>query len=264
MLYYFMIYSFLGWVIEVSYHAVTLGKVVNRGFLNGPICPVYGVGVSLVLLTVQGLGRRNIETSNPLVLFIIGIVLATGAELIAGYLLDKLFHARWWDYSKEKFNLGGYICLSFSLIWGLAIAFVLRVIQPVIALGVSRIPMTFAYISLTIFYIVFIVDIVLTTMSVLKLNKQLEQVANLKSALLLVSDNMSEVIGNETIKAMSVINDTKEKSTEKRAELERKLEDLKNDFTRHTLFGKGRLLRALPEIHHKKYDEIIRWIKERK
>ena len=202
MLFYFMIYSFVGWVIEVAYHAVTMGKVVNRGFLNGPICPVYGVGVSLVLVVMQGLARQNIETSNPLVLFAVGIVLATLAELVAGFLLDKLFHARWWDYSNEKFNLNGYICLSFSIVWGLAIAFVLRVVQPVVAGLVAKIPPVAGYIILAVLYIVFVIDIILTTLSVLKFNKQLEQMSDLRNAILKVSNGMSEVIASGAIRTL--------------------------------------------------------------
>ena len=114
---YFLIYSFGGWVVEVIFHAVALGKVINRGFLNGPVCPVYGFGVLSVfalLNTIQGSGRQMSDG----MIFVFGIVLATAVELVAGWLLDVCFHARWWDYSDIKWNLDGYICLPFSIIWG--------------------------------------------------------------------------------------------------------------------------------------------------
>ena len=244
MLFYFMIYSFAGWVIEVAYHAVTMGKVVNRGFLNGPICPVYGVG-------------------NPLVLFAVGIVLATLAELVAGFLLDKLFHARWWDYSNEKFNLNGYICLSFSIVWGLAIAFVLRVVQPVVAGLVAKIPPVAGYIILAVLYIVFVIDIILTTLSVLKFNKQLEQMSDLRNAILKVSDGMSEVIASGTIRTVSKFDESKEKVEERRAELEIKLEALRKDMTLHAFYGRGRILKAFPHLKHRRYGEIYEWLKSR-
>ena len=175
----FMIYSLLGWGIEVVYHAVTLGAVVNRGFLNGPVCPVYGCGVICVLGVIKKAGESmgysgNIETASPAVLFVVGITFATAVELIAGAALDKLFHARWWDYSREKFNYKGYICLRFSIIWGLIIAFVLRVIHPGIQSIVGLIPAGIGLIVLIIIYIVFVTDIILTTLAVLKLNKQLD------------------------------------------------------------------------------------------
>ena len=90
---YFLIYSFGGWVVEVIFHAVALGKVINRGFLNGPVCPVYGFGVLSVfalLNTIQGSGRQMSDG----MIFVFGIVLATAVELVAGWLLDVCFHAR--------------------------------------------------------------------------------------------------------------------------------------------------------------------------
>ena len=109
---YFLIYSFGGWALEVVYHAVACGKVINRGFLNGPVCPVYGFGVLSVFAminTIQGGGYLM----NDGMIFLFGVILATAVELIAGWLLDVCFHARWWDYSSKPLNLHGYICLEF-------------------------------------------------------------------------------------------------------------------------------------------------------
>ena len=110
---YFLIYSFGGWALEVVYHAVACGKVINRGFLNGPVCPVYGFGVLSVFAmmnTFQGSGYQL----NDGMIFLFGVILATAVELIAGWLLDVCFHARWWDYSNKPLNFHGYICLEFS------------------------------------------------------------------------------------------------------------------------------------------------------
>ena len=136
---YFLIYSFGGWVVEVIFHAVALGKVINRGFLNGPVCPVYGFGVISVfalLNTIQGSGHQMSDG----MIFVFGIVLATAVELIAGWLLDVCFHARWWDYSDKPFNFHGYICLEFSLIWGLAIVMVVKVFQKYVEAHASYTP----------------------------------------------------------------------------------------------------------------------------
>lgn len=125
---YFLIYSFGGWALEVVYHAVACGKVINRGFLNGPVCPVYGFGVLSVFAmmnTFQGSGYQL----NDGMIFLFGVILATAVELIAGWLLDVCFHARWWDYSNKPLNFHGYICLEFSLIWGVAILLVVKVFQ---------------------------------------------------------------------------------------------------------------------------------------
>ena len=116
---YFLVYSFGGWVVEVIFHAVALGKVINRGFLNGPVCPVYGFGVLSVfalLNTIQSGGHQMSEG----MIFVFGFVLATAVELIAGWLLDVCFHARWWDYSDKPLNFHGYICLLSAVGFGVA------------------------------------------------------------------------------------------------------------------------------------------------
>ena len=266
----FMIYSLLGWGIEVVYHAVTLGVVVNRGFLNGPVCPVYGCGVICVLGVIKKAGESmgysgNIETASPAVLFVVGITFATAIELIAGAALDKLFHARWWDYSREKFNYKGYICLRFSIIWGLIIAFVLRVIHPGIQNIVGLIPSGIGLIVLVIIYIVFVTDIILTTLAVLKLNKQLDALDELQKSILLISDGMSEVIGTGTIKTVEKLETGKELAKgeyeQKKQKLEELLAHLEKSIMYNKMFGIGRLLRAFPDMKHSKYQDIIDQIK---
>ena len=110
---YFLIYSFLGWCVEVAYAAVTRGKLVNRGFLNGPVCPIYGFGMLALLFALTPL------LDNNLLLFVGGVIIPSAIELAGGWLLYRLYHTRWWDYTDRPFNVGGFICLEFSLYWGL-------------------------------------------------------------------------------------------------------------------------------------------------
>ena len=98
---YFLFYSFCGWVLEVIFHAAALGRIVNRGFLNGPICPVYGFG-ALAVFSLTGYLQQSELYLNDFSLFVSGVLLATLVELIAGWLMDKCFHARWWDYSEAS------------------------------------------------------------------------------------------------------------------------------------------------------------------
>ena len=98
----FFVYGFLGWCTEVAYAAAKQGKFVNRGFLNGPICPVYGIGVGVV---VQFL--TPVE-NNLVLLYISSTILVTVIEGITGFLLEKIFHNKWWDYSEQPLNIGGY------------------------------------------------------------------------------------------------------------------------------------------------------------
>lgn len=273
MLWFFAIYSMIGWVIEVSFHAVTLGKVVNRGFLNGPVCPVYGTGVLAVLIVLYEVGNLTntdtyVSSTSSLLLFAIGIIFATLVELIAGFILDKLFHARWWDYSDRRFNLHGYICLEFSIIWGLAIAFVLRVIQPFFEYIVTIIPIIIGRISMWIFYSIFVCDVILTVLSVLKMNRELAELEELQASILRISDGMSEVVAGTTFKAMEKIGEESAELEEKkellqasaddkRRELEARLEHLEKHFLYNSLFGMGRLFAAFPNMKHHTHARVV-------
>lgn len=127
---FFLVYAVIGWVTEVIYQAVSKGIVVNRGFLNGPICPIYGFGSLFVILLVKALGLDHSSFTSDLKVFLLGMLLSTMLELVGGYALLKIFHARWWDYTSKPFNYHGYICLEFSIIWGFGILVVVRRIQP--------------------------------------------------------------------------------------------------------------------------------------
>lgn len=109
----FLVYSALGWVLETVVCAFRYQKFVNRGFLNGPICSIYGVAVLLMSVFLQDL------QGNWLFLFIGCTVTATVVELLGGLALEYFGDGRWWDYSGRRFHLGGYICLESSLLWGI-------------------------------------------------------------------------------------------------------------------------------------------------
>ena len=110
----------LGWCLEVCFCTINTGQFVNRGFLNGPVCPIYGFGMVLVIVALTGF------SGNLPALFLGGMVLTSAIELAGGWALKKLFHTSWWDYSDQPFNIGGYICLKFSLAWGLCVVVVMR------------------------------------------------------------------------------------------------------------------------------------------
>ena len=133
---YFFVYGFLGWCIEVSYATTKQRKFVNRGFLNGPICPIYGVGVTVVVYFLTP------YKDNLILLYALSTVLVTVLEGITGYLMDKIFHHKWWDYTNQPLNIGGYVCLIFSLVWGVACVLIVRVIHPVIHKILTFIPHT--------------------------------------------------------------------------------------------------------------------------
>lgn len=109
---FFFIYSFIGWVWESCYVSVRKRRWVNRGFMHGPMLPLYGSGALTVLISTIGV------RDNPALIFLLGMLAATLLEYITGLAMERLFHVRYWDYSGQKLNLHGFICVSSSLCWG--------------------------------------------------------------------------------------------------------------------------------------------------
>lgn len=222
---YFMIYSFLGWVLEVVYHAVGQGLVVNRGFLNGPVCPIYGVGVILIFTLAELVYEGGVEATQTIVLFAGGVVFATAVELFGGWALDKLFHARWWDYSNEPFNLHGYICLKFSLLWGLAIVFVVRVLHPFIAAhSAAMIPEKYGWPVLAVLGAAYLADIIVTVAIIIGLNKRITELDDMRANMRTVSDNLSEVLGKGGLMTAQRIENGQVQAALAKAELAEKME----------------------------------------
>ena len=282
---YFLIYSFGGWIVEVIFHAVALGKVINRGFLNGPVCPVYGFGVISVFAMINTLQSSGYQMNDGMI-FLFGVILATVVELIAGWLLDVCFHARWWDYSNIKWNLDGYICLEFSLIWGLAIVLVVKVFQKYVENHTSaHSDSIFGWIVLAILYCVYLADVIVTVAVIQGLNKKLTRLNKIRSDMRIVSDKISDTFANTTIDTAQVIEKGKvqtalakaelreaagtkkdqsiEKLRKKKMELQREFDELSNSITNHTIVGQGRIIKAFPEMKHRYYYELIQELRKK-
>ena len=201
---YFIIYSFIGWCVEVVFHAVRYGRVINRGFLNGPVCPVYGFGVILVFGVLNIIAALYSPTGGvagiPIpILYVLGLLLTSFVEFMGGFLLDKFFHARWWDYRNEKFNIGGYVCLKFSLIWGAGIILIVRILHPMlIEQNLSRFPEQIGRWILVVMYAAYVTDVIVSALTMMKLNQQLAELEELRQSMRVVSNTLSYVLGEGT------------------------------------------------------------------
>ena len=118
----FIIYSFIGWIIDICDIYYKYKKIVNRGFYIGPYCPIYGVGVLLIIFLL------NNYTDSPLALFVLATVICMVLEYLTSYVMEKWFNARWWDYSDRIFNLNGRICLETTIPFGLGAMLVMYVV----------------------------------------------------------------------------------------------------------------------------------------
>lgn len=183
-----LIYSCLGWCCEVAFAALKTGKFVNRGFLNGPVCPIYGFGVLSVVLVLEPV------KDNLLLLFFGSMVFTSLLEFIAGFAMERIFHDKWWDYSNNPFNIKGYICLEFSIIWGIACVLVVDIIHPIIMKLVNALPHTLGLWLMGALYVLLVTDAVLTLVELLKLPKRFKAMEELEAAITAVSDAMGENI----------------------------------------------------------------------
>ena len=163
----FLIFSFLGWLWEVILYYISLHRFVNRGFLNGPYCPIYGFGALAFIFTTN-------QIADPLLRGLAGGAIACVLEYVTSFTLEKLFHARWWDYSKRPFNINGRICLYGFLIFGAAAVAMPWVYLP-IAGFTAAIPEPARSILAILFGTVFVMDIAATNQSLVKLNKALRE-----------------------------------------------------------------------------------------
>ena len=120
----FIIYSFIGWLMETTLKSYEAKKFINRGFLIGPYCPIYGCGCILIILLLKK------YEPYPLGLFCMSVVICTILEYLTSYFMEKLFNARWWDYSKRKFNINGRVCINTMIPFGILGTLMMYFINP--------------------------------------------------------------------------------------------------------------------------------------
>lgn len=266
-LWFFIVYAFLGWCTEVSYATVDLGRFVNRGFLNGPICPVYGFGVAAVISLLTPI------QDNKLILFLGAVFVTSLIEFLTGWVLEMLFKQRWWNYSDAPFNIKGYICLKFSILWGLACLLVMEIVHPGITHLISFVPVNIGWIILIILYIVLIVDVVATAQTVLKINKQLEEANKIADKIHSFSDDIGKKISSGSMRVVNRLEESKKVTEELKTNVisnikssKQQLESLKeqrDNILNKNFFGKRRIIKAFPKITSPKYKLELEHLKKK-
>lgn len=166
----FLFYSFVSWMYESILVSCQQHRLVNRGFLNGPLCPIYGTGA---ILGVAILGNVR----NPIIIFLISMVGATILEYTTSWVMEQLFHARWWDYSNFRFNLQGRVCLLGALIFGLGGVGVVLGSQPYVERVTDMIPLPMLHTLVTVLALITIIDLAVTVTGMLEFEQVLDSVA---------------------------------------------------------------------------------------
>lgn len=239
----FVIYAFIGWIMETTYASILEKRFINRGFLSGPFCPIYGFGFVILILVLEPL------KDNILLLFIGSVVLTSILEYFTGYILETVFRNTWWDYSNEPFNLKGRICLKFSLLWGVLSVFFIRTVYPYTSLLIeyaSDKNNAAMHTATHILLLYFIIDFAFVSSSVFGLNYKLKQ-------LHLLSVELKAKVGN-------IKNTTKEKLSE----LENLLNERRQKYERllsKRVFTHVRLINAFPRLKSIKFDDVLKELK---
>lgn len=173
-LYYFLIffiYSCIGWIVEtVNCSVLSKKKVLNRGFLIGPYIPIYGTAALIMILFLTE------YKSDLFVLFCMAVVYSSLIEYITSYLMEKIFNARWWNYTNKKFNLNGRICLQYSLLFGVLGLILLYGLHPIIENLLSNIPENILMIISSVLLVIFVLDLIVTVFLLSKLDIQIKNV----------------------------------------------------------------------------------------
>ena len=250
-----IIYSILGWCGEMIYCSAGQRKLCEkRGFLNGPICPIYGHGALVVLLCLHG------GCKNPLLTFLLGAVLTSLVEYITSFAMEKLFHMRWWDYSQYKFHINGRVCLLNSTLFGLASVFLCHFANPPISAWLAGLLASGAAVPLSLILLaVYLTDIVLSVRGAIQLGGRLAR-------LHAIYGELSEKLESMTAEARQTVHT---KLEERGGELTARLEAARQEaqqklralYDRQSLFER-RLLRSFPTMRSIHYPEAMKKWKE--
>lgn len=194
--FFFFIYSIAGWCIEVCCAAIQKRKFVNRGFVNGPLCPIYGSGAVLFAVFLPELKEA------PFFLFLAGAILASILEFTTGALLEKLFHRKWWDYSNIRWNYEGYVCLPFSLGWGVCAVVLNMFLNPLLVKLLRIMPRLLMVIIMIALTVALVLDTVGTTLAIRGLQKKQVQLAEFTEGVSQVSKLLENAITRRIQKRM--------------------------------------------------------------
>lgn len=236
----FIFYSFIGWFYESAiFSVVKHHKFIDRGYLIGPCCPIYGIGAVINLFILK-------DITNAALIFIISMVTACILEYFTSYAMERLFDARWWDYSEYPFNLDGRICLYGCLSFGVGNVILIKFVNPLVVTLIDTFSLNYInLISLFLLFIIFI-DTTFSTIRLKKFNEKLQclqdSVNEIVNSIIgdkkrYIKDNLKIIKGNEL--TISILN-----------------------VKKHFKIGELRILHAFPMYYSTRYNAIIEKIKE--
>lgn len=229
MLLYIIVYSVLGWILESVYKTFLEKKLVNSGFLKGPVCPIYGFGALIMLLTLNNL------KNNVIILFIVAFFVLSIWEYLVGLFLEKVFKTKYWDYSHLKFNIQGRVCLKNSIYWGILGVIFIEIVHPFIESKIELIPENYIIYINIVSYIILIIDIIVSSIKVLKLSDWVTGLTKIENNIKekieeLIKEKRNKVSKNEEIEIKMGIRKLKLKQARLKLNLYKTANRLKDAF----------------------------------
>ncbi len=217
----FFFYSAAGWCLESIYCSVGEKRFVNRGFLTGPLCPIYGTAALVLIILIY-----NPFRNNALIVFLLGIVLCDIVEYMTSFIMEKLFAARWWDYTYEFMNIGGRICLKHSLYWGIISVVFVKVIHPLVDSLYAEIEaeyMTYVLVAVLLVFTADVINAVIKASDIRKLHKKLNSlICTLSYEFSVIKENVEE--------KYDTVHSALEKQSDKIADIKSQIEDVVTEF----------------------------------
>lgn len=238
----FLFYSMVGWAYETIVCSIGQRRLVKRGFLNGPYCPIYGVGAVLDLLLLGWI-------DHPLWLFLAGMLVTGAIEYCASWLLEKLFQARWWDYSQRPFNLHGRVCLLGGLVFGLMTVLLVRYIHPLVVRWTELVSVQTLCLAAGVCLCLFCVDLAVTVLRLKHLNARLAAMQQRMRATLQGTAQRVADLKERTGQQLQAIRSNG--LTEELRSMARKMSGQERRF-----------LRSFPHFQSLRYQELVERLKE--
>lgn len=248
----FFIFSAIGWAIECTYRSLGERKIINSGFLYGPMCPIYGTGCLVFELILVPLSQPIEKRLIPVLL--LGMVLADIVEYATSYIMEKLFNARWWDYSNNFLNLHGRICFKHTCYWAIFAFVYVYLIAPVYQYVLSFIPQNVRTIAVFVILAVLAVDLTLTVKAAADINKLMKKLKAFRATVSEKADLIKDAAENKYEELLA----STDKLSELRQELSKQYSEILSGFKELTAKNKAanRLLNIYSTIRKAADDTV--------
>lgn len=218
----FFIYAVAGWLMESSLKSIQFKKFVNRGFLIGPVCPIYGYGVVLVSVLLKK------YQDDMIITFFMSIIICGVLEYLTSFFMEKLFNARWWDYSQKKFNINGRVCLQNLAFFGIASCFIVYIANPFIISKLELIPENIQTIIISILLVIHLIDNIVSYKIILNLKQVSKEI---KDNTIEISEKVRDIIHKKSVfhrRLVDAFPNIRERVEYKKWTIKEKIKDIKN------------------------------------